>query len=276
VCFGGNRGSLSGRLPPVDKATILKKKVMDIWKWIETNSTTDNTLSQDLVQLGVRQFEEYKKMDAEVEASKDKLKKKHETLRASMVSYERQKGALPPGAKETDAGRANHSTNCAVGQPASFAYVHTESNGQPNATPATSKAKKRGPSPAPSSSGRSSSINSAAMEEVSGFNVAFQRLVDRLPNSNKAVQPIDEEFGLYDDLELDSPDKKKLDTLHRMRKRTLSRITSYKPFIETDDTARKEYTTRIAKLAKIDKKIEKIVGDDSLSLSDSSRTTLGK
>jgi hypothetical protein len=32
VCFVGNRGSLSGRLSPVEKATILKKKVMDIWK----------------------------------------------------------------------------------------------------------------------------------------------------------------------------------------------------------------------------------------------------
>jgi hypothetical protein len=53
-------------------------------------------------------------MDTEVEASKDKLKKKHETLRTSVVSYERQKGALPPGAKETDAGHANHSLRIAL------------------------------------------------------------------------------------------------------------------------------------------------------------------
>jgi hypothetical protein len=171
VCFGGNRGALSGRLPPVEKATILKKKVMDIWKFIETNSA-DVTLSQELVSIALRQLEEYKKMDSELEASKDKLKKKQENLRASMVTYERKQGAIPPGAKESEPGRANHSTNCGLGQPAAFAYTHSME--QPNATPASSKAKKRGPSPAPSSSGRSSSINSAALEEVSGFNTAFQ------------------------------------------------------------------------------------------------------
>jgi hypothetical protein len=215
-------------------------------------------------------------MDSELEASKDKLKKKQENLRASMVTYERKQGAIPPGAKESEPGHANHSTNCGLGQPAAFAYTHSME--QPNATPASSKAKKRGPSPAPSSSGRSSSINSAALEEVSGFNTAFQRLVDRLPPSTtKTVpSPVDEEMDMYNDVQLASPDRKKLDGLQKMRKRTLVRINSYKPFIDTDATAKKEYTQRIAKLAKIDKKIEKMVGDDdSLSLSDSSRTTLG-
>jgi hypothetical protein len=81
---------------------------------------------------------------------------------------------------------------------------------------------------------------------------------------------------MYNDVQLPPPDRKKLDGLQKMRKRTLVRINSYKPFIDTDTTAKKEYTQRIAKLAKIDKKIEKMVGDDdSLSLSDSSRTTLG-
>jgi hypothetical protein len=115
------------------------------------------------------------------------------------------------------------------------------------------------------------------MEEVSGFNTAFQRLVDRLPTSNAPVpQRVDEEMNLYDDVELNDSEKKKLAGLQRLRKRTLVRINSYKPFIDTDSTAKSEYTQRIAKLAKIDRKIEKIVGDDhSLSLSDSSHTTLG-
>jgi hypothetical protein len=117
---------------------------MDIWKWIETNADDDSlSLSSQLVQTSQRQLGEYKKMDSKIEASKDKLKKKQETLRASMVSYERKQGALLPGARESDPGRANHSTNCGLGEPASFVYAHSvEPPTQPNATPATNKAKK--------------------------------------------------------------------------------------------------------------------------------------
>lgn len=223
--------------------------------------------------IGIRQFVEYKEMEEALEVAKDKQKNKQEQLRTDMEKFERKKGARPPGAKENEPGRFNHSTNCGTGQPAAYGYVHDASKVNQNSDELASPealAKKRSNSTTPSS-GRSSSVNTVAMNDLDGFNNAFSRLVDRLPGRAEPVVDHEIEEGIV----LTEQETKKLKSLRSMRKRTLDSINSYKAFADTNDIANKEYTKRIKKLAKIDGKIEKLIGDDVISSDGSSRTTLG-
>lgn len=92
VCFGGDRGSLVGVLPMVNKATELKKKVKDIWEYCDDNKE-GTTIDAVLLRTALRQYGEYQETEKEIEKGKDNNRNVIEQRTNDMVDYERQQGA---------------------------------------------------------------------------------------------------------------------------------------------------------------------------------------
>ena len=143
VMYGGDsnntRGAFSfSELPKIPDACKLKKKVAEIWKYVTTLSPEDEGLfDSDIVKSCKQQLSAYDENCKRVNDTTD-ADRKMEALRTQMTAYERQQGALPPGAKGTQgAGRIEHSTNTRLGQPATYAWRNAASSDRPPARAAS-------------------------------------------------------------------------------------------------------------------------------------------
>ena len=111
------------------------------------------------------------------------------------------------------------------------------------------------------SSGKSSLANSSALADIQGFNGVLSTLIKKNPGVN------DEENDDFAGLKLSAEDEKKRLKLVGQRKRLMKAALSYQPHIDSDKSgnALREYTQRMSKVAKIDRKIDFLVGDDEIS-----------
>ena len=103
VMYGGGtfgRGAFAySELPRIGDACKLKKKVGEIWKYIVGLNDEDAALVDNvIVETCKRQLQAYESNCAKVNDTTES-ERKMEASKAQMVGYERQQGAIPPGAK---------------------------------------------------------------------------------------------------------------------------------------------------------------------------------
>jgi hypothetical protein len=196
VFFGGDsfrRGLLAGHLPPLNKASDTKNKVIQLWKQIiDRNRSHPSTLPDDIVAYASRQFHEYAETLAKEKEATKHSKNRLKELQNAMNGYEDSVGAMPPGAKGIQGGgRREHSTNLLLNQPATYLYANAISvaagGGASEAvTPQAQGAARRCLSPAgrstrsdssTSGSGSSTKIHYDAIKDISGFTRNLETLI---------------------------------------------------------------------------------------------------
>jgi hypothetical protein len=124
ILFCEDRGTLAGYVPKIDKPTQLKKRVIELWKWIKNNQSHPQ-LDPDVSKHALKQLKCHEKAVTDNASAVATAKETNAVLDQQMVNYERGKGALPPGAKgEQGKGRVQHSTNLNIGNPAMFSFAH--------------------------------------------------------------------------------------------------------------------------------------------------------
>jgi hypothetical protein len=109
------------------KTTKLKQKVIDMWAYLKTESTTNpnKKIDNGLIQMALRQATEYEKTKEDDKAAAANSKIDDQVLQVKMGTYEKGTGAIPPGAKGTvGGGRLQHSTNLKTNKPASYSYAN--------------------------------------------------------------------------------------------------------------------------------------------------------
>ena len=197
-CFGGGadgRGLLAGHLSKLDKPSSMKKKVIAIWQFAVKNQ---DKVDKEVFTIATRQLavhEEAKRLEKE---GLDKAKNDSAIMQGQMKDYQRKMGAIPPGAKGIDgAGRIQHSTNLGLGQPASFNWANSNSNGSQDEeeedtllSPPNQKRNFAGGSASTSSKKKrkgSAAVNNNALEALSGLNETLTVITDKLMGSGTSA-----------------------------------------------------------------------------------------
>jgi hypothetical protein len=122
--FGGGDQSrgLIRDFPVIKQVTVFKRKIVDIWKYAVANK---ESVPQDIYDISEKQYSLYKEACDKEKAAKGNEVLALAKLKDDMNGYEYDSNALPPGAKGKDgAGRNQHSTNLALGDPACYAYAN--------------------------------------------------------------------------------------------------------------------------------------------------------
>ena len=200
VCYGGNRGLLSPYLAKPANASRLKVCIAEVWKHcVKARENEDVFVDVDteVIEIGCRQQDEYNKCVNDKKISSAKSKERTAQQQKEMLAYERQLGAIPPGAKgRQGAGRSDHSTNLGLGKPATYAYANAstinldDSDDENVRTPKRPRQRSKSPTTSASRSTLTSNSNAQAANALSNLDSTLYRLVDRLPNSSKKSSSI--------------------------------------------------------------------------------------
>ena len=146
----------------------------------------EELIDTETVKLCKQQLKAYNENCARVNDTTD-ADRKMEALKASMVQYERQQGALPPGAKGVPgAGRIEHSTNTRLGQPASFAWSNNETKEQVLGTPQASATKP--PAKKKPRSEEASAQSRRAMDRLDSFQSSLSDISANLSSRSSGRQ----------------------------------------------------------------------------------------
>jgi hypothetical protein len=134
-CYGGNQGHgllapYLDMIPMIGNVTKLKKKVMEMWKYTEKESSKPNSVvDKDLLVIGVQQLKEYEATVAKEKVAMEKNKFANEKTLLEMEEYEASTGAMPPAVVGLKGGgRQQHSTNLKTCEPATYAYANATTN----------------------------------------------------------------------------------------------------------------------------------------------------
>jgi hypothetical protein len=123
-CFGGGepKQGLVKVFPVISKPTLLKAKILSIWKYAIANF---EHVPQEIYQTSLTQFCLYCEACKKEKIAKENASVAMAKLKDDMHSYKVEQNGIPPGAiGVSGAGRAQHSTNLVIGEPAAMAYVN--------------------------------------------------------------------------------------------------------------------------------------------------------
>jgi hypothetical protein len=133
-------------------------------KYLKANEKS-TTIDRQIIQIAVRQLQEYEQTKANVTTAAEKQKQSDAKIIHDMELFEGGLGALPPGAQGiVGGGRRQHSTNLKTNQPAAYFYAHHDTGvnevakeAQPQK--AKAKAKVKSPTAPPNTSDKNAGIS---------------------------------------------------------------------------------------------------------------------
>jgi hypothetical protein len=234
LCFGGGepeRG-LVKEFPVIDKPTVLKQKVIQIWKYCIANEAM---VPKDLFDISQVQYGLYSNaVKAEKEAKLNEVVANNK-LKDDMEGFEGDSGAIPPGAKGKDgAGCTQHSTNLMLGDPASYLYATTK-------TP-----KKKPPSSNTTSSVKASSANSnkEAERSMHGMDNMMSNVLNRMYPESASKKGNDDVSSLPVDAETRAAKRMKL--LEKSKHQLMEEIKFQKDVGEDYSDKYKDYLSTCA------------------------------
>ena len=194
-----------------------------------------------------------------------------------MRDYEKEKGALPPGARSAlppgakppdGGGRINHSTNLQIRQPAGYGYANITTTTSEKSVSSESKSKAARMTPTPSST-----VNNKALKELEGLGSTFKSMMDRLidhPGTPSRSTPSEitiasnkkansKKRKLHEKIEIKQKKKKELmDQITFLEVRKDDEMDWYKKLMADYRKVSKEVTTLIDDLDKDDETLEEI------------------
>ena len=183
VVFGGREDGTRGlvtEFPAIVLPSKLKKKVISIWQF----GCQPEKVSSELHIICKRQQKQYEDNKKKIAEGNKAAKEQYAALVVEMRDYEKERGALPPGAKASlppgakpkeGGGRINHSTNLHIRQPAGFGFANVTTADAASDTGTRSSGRTPARTPTPSSM-----VNNKAFKELEGLGSTFKTMMEKL------------------------------------------------------------------------------------------------